>query len=261
MKAIVTGASGTLGKVLVNTLAQQGYEAIPWDRSRVPIDDYTSMMAFVSGHRPDVLFHLAIASQSTGRDNEQWLVNYEWPSELAWICKELGIRLVYTSTAMVFSDHNKGPHTLDSVPDAAEGYGYVKRMSEERVFYQNPDAIIARLGWQIGKAPGSNNMIDFFDKNMKEQGQVSCSTRWLPACSFLEDTALALLSLVNKEKGLYMIDANDHWNFFEIASALNALHGDIWNIVPNEDFIYDQRMIDDRVNIPLISTHLPHLIK
>lgn len=26
----------------------------------------------------------------------------------------------------------------------------------------NPDARIVRLGWQIGREPGSNNMVDFY---------------------------------------------------------------------------------------------------
>jgi dTDP-4-dehydrorhamnose reductase len=63
------------------------------------------MEAFVRGHAPDVLYHLAIASQSTGRGpNESWQVNYEWSSELAWITRSLGVRRVFASTATVFSD-------------------------------------------------------------------------------------------------------------------------------------------------------------
>ena len=150
MKAIITGARGTVGSALSNHLTAQGHQVVPWDRAVVPIDQYQPMDDFVRRERPDVLFHLAIASRSTGVANESWLVNYEWASELAWITRQLGVRFVFTSSVMVFSDNAKGPFTVDSKPDATKGYGYEKRIAEQRVFFQNPDAVVARLGWQIG---------------------------------------------------------------------------------------------------------------
>jgi len=149
MKAIVTGANGTVGSALVQHLKTQSHRVTSWDRNVVPIDCYQPMEDFVRREKPDVLFHLAIASQSTGMPNESWLVNYEWTSELAWTARQLGVRFVFTSSVMVFTDDAKGPFTLDSVADAPQGYGYEKRMAEQRVFHQNPDAAVARLGWQI----------------------------------------------------------------------------------------------------------------
>ena len=161
-KFLVTGVNGTVGTALCRLL---GTQAVGWDRQRVPIDQYAPMETFVRETAPDVVFHLAIASRSTGKPNESWLVNYEWPSELAWITHTLGIRFVFTSSVMVFTDRAPGPFTIESVPDAVEGYGHEKRCAEQRVASQNPDAVIARLGWQIGEAPGSNNMIDYFERN------------------------------------------------------------------------------------------------
>ena len=128
-------------------------------------------------------------------------------------------------------------------------------MAEQRVFLQNPDAIVVRLGWQIGDAPGSNNMIDYLEKH----GTVKASRCWLPACSFVEDTAAVLAQFVGKKPGLYMIDGNTKWNFCEIASALNTTHGNRWTIIPTDDFVYDQRMIDLRLSIPSLQTSLTAL--
>jgi dTDP-4-dehydrorhamnose reductase len=259
MKAIVTGAHGTVGSMLARHFHTQGHEVVAWDRSVVPINRYEPMEDFVRREKVDVLFHLAIASRSTGVPNESWLVNYEWSSELAWITRQLEIRFIFTSSVMVFSDSAKGPFTADSKPDAAEGYGYEKRMAEQRVFHQNPDAIVARLGWQIGEAPGSNNMIDFFERQTSEHGRIQASRKWYPACSFVRDTAAALIWLVSEKPGLYQINSNTQWNFHEIASALNVEHGGRWNIVANDDFVFDQRMIDPRVPIPSLQHTLPAL--
>src|SRR5262249_62128952 len=165
-----------------------GDTVIPWDRSRVPVDRYAPMEAFLAEARADAVVHVALASTPTGREGETWLVNYEWPSEIAWITRGLGVRFVYASTALVFTDGAPGPRTKDSVPDAPpeSGYGYEKRRAEERVLAQNPAAIVARLGWQIGGPPGSNNMIAHLDRMANEAGRVRASTRWFPACSFVD---------------------------------------------------------------------------
>jgi dTDP-4-dehydrorhamnose reductase len=259
MKTMITGASGAVGIGLKAYLESQGHSVITWNRSQVPINNYQVMEDYVRAEKPDVFFHLATNAQPTGRENEGWFVNYEWTSELAWICRVLGVRFLFTSSVMVFTNKAKGPFTLSTPPDEIEGYGYEKRMAEQRTLYQNPDAIIARLGWQIGEKPGTNNMIDFFETQMRESGEISASRRWYPACSFITDTVSALVQLAQGEPGLYLVDSNTRWTFYEIAAALNQLHGNHWHIVLNDDFVYDQRMIDERVPILPLSAHLPSL--
>lgn len=259
MKAIITGANGTVGAVLCSYLRAQGHEVTAWDRNRIPIDDYYAMESFVQNQAPDVVYHLAIASQPTGRANESWLVNYQWPSELAWITRILSIPFVFTSTPMVFSNEAVGPFTRESPPNAKEGYGYEKRIAEERVFSQNPNARVVRLAWQIGNAAGNNNMIDYFARQMKELGEVRASNKWYPASAFLEDTAAALAKLPAKPPGLYMLDSNRSWTFYEIACALNEKHGHPWKVTATEDFVYDQRMLDDSLDMPPLSQRLPGL--
>ncbi len=259
MKALVTGAHGTIGARLCEDLTRQGVEVVRWPRERVPVDDYWAMERFVREVAPDVLFHLATASRPTGRPNESWLVNYEWTSELAWICRQLGVRFVFTSTTMVFTPRAGGPFTVDSVPDAAEGYGYEKRRAEERVFQQNPEARVARLGWQIDPRPEGNTMLASLEAQARERGFVEASTRWFPACAFLDDTVRALLALVWTEPGLYLLDANERWSFHDIVRALNDTRASPWRVEPSEHFVFDQRMVDDRVVLPSLRARLPTL--
>lgn len=259
MRILITGRNGTVGSVLSRRLEEMGHEAAGWDRAKVPIDDYRAMEDFVRSVYPDAVYHLAILSVPTGVSNEGWKVNYEWASELAWICRTAGIRFIFASSVMVFSNRAAGPFTVESVPDETGGYGYEKRMAEERVLRQYPGSVIARLGWQIGNAPGSNNMIDFFDTRMREDGEIRASRLWFPACSFLDDTAGVLAGLTDTAPGLYQVDSNRGWSFYEIAEELNRLHGGRWNIVPTEDFVYNQRMIDQRVKIPSLRERLKGL--
>lgn len=257
MKAIVTGASGTVGQALCAHLERTGWTVVRWDRARVPVDDYGAIEGFLAEERPEVVFHLAIASQSTGAPNEGWRVNWLWPSELAWACRQLGVKFVQTSTALVFTDRAQGPFTPDSLPDARDGYGGEKAKVERRIRSQNPNATILRIGWQIGRAPWGNNLLEFLERQMKAHGEVRASTRWLPACAFLEDTAQGFVRAVDLPPGTYHLDSNRGWSFFEIARALSKQHGEAWKIVPTEDFVHDQRLLDDRLQLPPLSDRLP----
>ena len=257
---MITGANGTVGSALAAYWRDQGYTAVSWNRAQVPVNDDAGMFAFLRAAQPDVLFHLAIASQSTGLENEGWIVNRQWPRRLAQLTHELGIRMVFTSSVMVFTDDAKGPFSIDSVPDAQPGsYGHDKLMAEQDVLAANPNAVVARLGWQIGDAPGSNNMVDFLHKQMAEHGEIRASGRWYPACSFVRDTAVALTHLAQSTPGLYLVDSNTRWTFYEIISALNALHSHPWRVVETADFVYDQRMMDERVPMPALDKRLPYL--
>ncbi len=260
MKAVITGANGTIGSVLRSTLESQGHTVVAWDRQLVPIYDYHQMQGFLRDEKPDALFHLATPSTLTGQDNESWYVNYEWTSELAWITRILNIRFLFTSSVMVFTENNPGPYTFCSEPDADVGYGYEKRMAERRALYQNPKAVVARLGWQIGDKTGTNNMVDFIHKEMKKEGVLRASKGWMPACSFLEDTVLTLIRLIDAKPDIYMVDSNKHWNFYQIVQALNDdIYRGKWKVLPTTHFDYDQRMLDERVNIAPLSARLPSL--
>ncbi len=256
MRALVTGSHGTVGQALSARLCADGHDVTAWDRQRAAVDDEVAARQLLESVRPDVIFHLAIASQPTGVENEGWCVNVEWPELLARLTAAAGIRLVFTSTAMVFSDDARGPFTVAAKPDAHEGYGYEKRIAEQRVRAVNAGAVIARLGWQIGDASGSNNMIDFLERNQREHGCVRASTKWLPACSFLPDTADVLMRLAQAPARTYHIDANERWTFHEIALALSELHGRQWQVEPTDDFVYDQRLVDEHICTRSLATRL-----
>ncbi|MCB9764534.1 MAG: sugar nucleotide-binding protein [Alphaproteobacteria bacterium] len=253
MRALITGSRGTVGSALRAALEGRGDDVVPWDRAAVPIDDYTRMHAFVEQVRPDVLFHLAAASQPSqdrAPEEESWLVNHDWTSELAWITRQLGVRFVFTSTVMVFE--SPGPYTIASRPDPTAGYGREKALAEARTVHQNPHARIARLGWQIGEGTQGNHMAAW----AHARGRVEASLRWIPACSFLEDTAAGLLQVAEAGPGLYHLDSNDGHSFYDILSALQRTQGTDWTLVPTWERAFDQRLLEARIRMPRLGERL-----
>jgi dTDP-4-dehydrorhamnose reductase len=259
LRVIVTGSRGTVGTPLVARLRECGAHVVPWDRREVDPLDPDACRAFVHAVRPDRIFHLGIASTPSGARDEGVRVNRQWPEVLARAAHEVGAGFLFTSTAMVFSNHAVGPFTLEQPPDAVAGYGYEKHEAERAVMAAHPGAVVVRLGWQIHDTPEGNHMVAHFHREVAREGYVRASTRWLPACSFLSDTVEVLLDLAPREGGVYMLDANERWSFHAIACALRETLRTGWDIEATDDFVYDQRMLDPRVHVPSISSRMPSL--
>jgi len=261
MKALVTGSNGTVGSVLCQRIRSNGGTAIGWDRHVAPPGDDSAARALVESAAPEAIFHVALPSVSTGMENEGWIVNEKWTADIARLAAERGIPVVYTSTVMVYTNNAKGPFTPDKEPDETEGYGNSKRRGELAALAVNPASRIARLGWQIGQRAGNNNMIDFLEKQFAEKGEITAGTRWMPGTSFLEDTADALIAIAGLPPGTYHIGSNHRWSFFQLVSALNTVHGNRWKIRATDDFVYDQRLLDDRLSVPPLEARLPALLQ
>jgi dTDP-4-dehydrorhamnose reductase len=256
MKSIVTGARGTVGSVLCRRIAESGSTAVGWDRSEAPPGNSDAARRLFDRVQPEAVYHVALPSVSTGIDNEGWLVNEKWTADIGALALERGIPFLYISTVMVYTSTAQGPFRPDTPPDETEGYGYSKLLGEQAARAANPDVRVARFGWQIGDKPEGNNMIYYLDKQFRETGEITASTRWLPATSFIEDTADSLIRIAGMAPGTYHIDGNRGWNFFEIVTALNLARGGHWKVRPTDDFSQVQCMTDPRPSTAPLSRRL-----
>ncbi|KDN58413.1 MAG: sugar nucleotide-binding protein [Exiguobacterium sp.] len=244
MKAIITGMNGTVAPVVATTLERHGIEPIAWDRSKVSIEKESDMRAFIESVQPDYFLHIGMGP-------------VESAANLARLCGEYDIPFLFTSTVSVFSDNVTGPITPDTRPDAEDEYGSYKRACEQAIARANPGAQIVRLGWQIGDRPGSNNMMDFFEKEMEQKGVIVASTHWYPSCSFLQDTADALFDILTKRgPGMYQLNGNTSHSLYDIASALAERHDRPWRIERADEPKRDNRMVDTNCRIAPITNRL-----
>ena len=243
MNVLITGMNGTVAPVLADVFRSHHYDITAWDRSVVSTTDPAVMEAFVDRVQPDLLLHIGMGSA-------------EFAETLARLSFERNIPFLFTSTASVYADEQKGPHAPTVMPAATDEYGAYKRTCERLIQAVNPDAHIVRIGWQIGQTAGSNNMIDYLERHAAA-GPIPASTQWYPSCAFLEDTAQTLYTIVTTyTPGLYLANGNSDHSFFEIVTALNTLHGSKWQITEDNSMTRDDRMTDERVTIRPISERL-----
>ena len=250
MKLLVTGLRGTLAPKLDQAAGHQGHEVLAWDRSLVNPDDLPAAQAWLNRHRPDAIAHLAMGSVI-------------WAGLLARHAAEKALPMLFTSSAMVFDHLPDGPHAPLDERTAKDDYGRYKMACEDAIAAAHPAATIARIGWQIDPTAVGNNMLMALDDWQRREGRVAASSAWRPACSFMTDTADALLRLLLQPvPGVVHLDSNaaEGHSFDNIVRALQQQFKRCdWRLSVNEDYRHDQRLAGGAEQMPGLSARLPAL--
>jgi dTDP-4-dehydrorhamnose reductase len=242
MKSLITGLNGTLAPRLAEAARAAGHEVIGWNRAAVDPDDEALSAAWLSAQSVDAVAHLGMASA-------------RFAGWLASRCHNF----LFTSTVMVFDHRPDGPHDVADARTSKDDYGRYKIECEDAVLMASPTPVIARIGWQIDLERPGNNMLLTLDDWQRREGRVAASRAWTPACSFMADTAQALLGLLTRPlPGVHHLDSNAHeaWRFDELARALAREFGRDWRVEPNEDYRHDQRLVGGASGLPPLSARL-----
>jgi dTDP-4-dehydrorhamnose reductase len=226
--------SGTVAPRFASLARSAGHDVEPWVREDVSPNDADACQLFLDDQDPDAIVHAAFGAET-------------WAGLLADHARRRGIPFVFTSTTMVFAPRPDGPYTISSPRTATDEYGAYKIRCEDAIWEANPDAMVARLGYQIDPDGVGNTMVAHTDAQQAANGSVRASRRWIPACAFLDDTAAALLSLVSDpQPGLHHLDANAQtaWSHATILHGLADMLGRPWQMVETDEPDHDQRLVD-----------------
>ncbi|MEM7335450.1 MAG: sugar nucleotide-binding protein [Chloroflexota bacterium] len=244
MKVLISGLNGTVAPVLADLLQQEGHTILAWDRAIVPSDDLLASRTFLETEKPAWFFHLANGSP-------------EWTEVLGQQCYAQQTKFLFTSTVSVYSGKQVGPFSTDDQPEPDDDYGRYKYECEKRIQAVNPNALIARLGWQIGHTATGNQMVAHLYRIQEAEGQIEASVNWFPACAFLEDTAVALIEVMKTyQTGLFHLDGNPGLTFNEIARRLANIHPKLGPIVDTTDHVQNNRMLDNQMVMNPITNRL-----
>jgi dTDP-4-dehydrorhamnose reductase len=250
LRILITGLNGTLAPVLAEAAQRAGHTVLGWDRRRVPPADASAGHAWLHDQRPDAIAHLATGDEA-------------WAELLAAWAAARGLPFVFTSTAMVFHHQPDGPHGQHDERTAQDDYGRSKIRCEDAVRRAHHDASIVRIGWQIDPARPGNNMLMQLDDWQCREACVAASRAWQPACSFMADTAQALLTLIeDPQPGPVHLDSNadEGHGFDRVVAALKAAFGrEAWLLRVHEDYRHDQRLAGGAARLPPLSARLPLL--
>lgn len=160
MKILVTGAAGMLGDSLVPTLEEENHKVYPTDINitdpkikYLDVREIDKISKSVSTIKPDMIIHLAAETdleKCEENQDEAYRVNSIGAQNVAIICQEKKIPLVYVSTAGVFDGRKETPYTEFDKPNPINVYGQSKLEGERFVKALLDKYFIVRAGWMIG---------------------------------------------------------------------------------------------------------------
>ena len=163
MKVLVTGVKGQLGHDVVNELIRKNHTPIGVDIEEMDITDSASVSQVIKEAAPDAVIHCAAwtavdAAEDEDKQAKVHLVNGTGTKNIAQVCKELDIKMMYISTDYVFDGQGTDPWKPDcKAYKPLNVYGQSKLEGELAVSEALSKYFIVRIAWVFGK--NGNNFI------------------------------------------------------------------------------------------------------
>ena len=212
MKVLVTGVKGQLGFDVVNELKEKNIEAVGVDIEEMDITDKASVDKVIKEVNPDAVIHCAWTAVDAAEDEDKQekvkLVNVNGTQNIADVCKELDIKMMYISTDYVFNGEGTEPWQPDCKDYAPQNvYGQTKLDGELAVANTLDKYFIVRIAWVFGK--NGNNFIKTMLKVGKNHDQLKVVSDQIGTPTYTFDLAKLLVSMIVTDKYGYYHATNE----------------------------------------------------
>lgn len=232
MRILVTGAEGMLGSVLCPILIERGYEVHMTDVNTsdvgmkyLDVRYYDQMKEIIENIKPDLVMHLAAETDVDKCELEAdhaFLTNTIGTQNVALICQERDIIMVYISTLGVFYGDKPEPYTEFDEPNPINVYGRSKFEGEKIVRNLLNKYYIVRAGWMIGGGPGRDKkFVAKIIKQMDKTNELNVVTDKIGSPSYTVDFSRCLADLIETGYyGLYHCTNKGRVSRFEVAQKI-----------------------------------------
>ncbi len=213
MKVLVTGARGQLGFDVINELTKRGHEAIGVDINEMDITDKVSVDKVIKSIKPEAVIHCAAwtavdAAEDEDKQEKVHLVNAVGTENIAVVCKELDIKMMYISTDYVFDGQGTEPWLPDCTAyQPLNVYGKSKLEGELAVSNKLSKYFIVRIAWVFGK--NGNNFIKTMLKVGKNRDSLAVVNDQIGTPTYTLDLARLLVDMIETDKYGYYHATNE----------------------------------------------------
>lgn len=201
MKVLVTGVKGQLGFDVMKELAKRGMEGIGADLEEFDITSVEQTNAFIKENAPDAVIHCS-AYTAVDRAEEDvdlcYKVNAEGPKNIANVCKELDIPMIYISTDYVFPGEGEHYYEPEDATGPAGAYGKTKLAGEEAVKAILDKYFIVRISWVFGY--NGNNFIKTMLRLCETHKELTVVNDQIGSPTYTVDLAKLLVDMVVTDK-------------------------------------------------------------
>lgn len=217
-RMVVTGASGALGwrvcqaacqhwQVLgVRRTVRPQHDRAAWNWLTADLTQPEAASQLLRHASPAAVVHCA-AEANTRAAQEQpqaaWRINVTATEQLAEACGNLGCRLVFTSTDLVF-DGRGAPYAEERPVSPISEYGRQKAEAEQRLRARHSEAVVCRLPLLLAPpAPGGSSALQVLVDALRgaRQQRMFVDEFRTPLCA--HSAAAGLLLAVDRARGTW----------------------------------------------------------
>lgn len=222
MKVLVTGVKGQLGHDVVNELTKRGHIAVGTDIEEMDITDKKSVESVMKENMPEAVIHCAAyTAVDAAEDNVELCrkINAEGTQNIADVCKELDIKMIYISTDYVFDGEGEKPWEPDDERSPLNVYGQTKYEGELAVQNTLDKFFIVRIAWVFGV--NGKNFIKTMLNLGKTRDSLTVVNDQFGSPTYTYDLAKLLVDMVETEKyGIYHATNEGICTWYEFACEI-----------------------------------------
>lgn len=234
MRVLVTGAKGQLGHDIVNELIQRDHEVVGVDVEEMDITDAKTVKKSIEDADVEAVIHCAAYTAVDAAEDHEELcrqVNAGGTENIARVCGELGLKMIYISTDYVFDGEGERPWEPDDERKPLNVYGKTKYEGELAVEKYVERFYIVRIAWVFG-VNGRN-----FVKTMLNLGrtkeQINVVNDQFGSPTYTYDLARLLVDMVETDKyGRYHATNEGICTWYEFAREIFRQAGRDVKVVP-----------------------------
>ncbi|MCI6675879.1 MAG: dTDP-4-dehydrorhamnose reductase [Clostridiales bacterium] len=222
MRVLVTGVKGQLGYDVVNECKKQGIEPVGVDIEEMDITDEAAVRKVITESYVDAVIHCAAyTAVDAAEDNVDICrkVNAGGTENIAKVCKELDLKMMYISTDYVFDGQGERPWLPDDERHPLNVYGQTKCEGEYAVEKYLDKYFIVRIAWVFGV--NGKNFIKTMLRLGEERGAVSVVNDQIGSPTYTFDLAVLLVDMIQTEKyGRYHATNEGLCSWYEFACEI-----------------------------------------
>jgi dTDP-4-dehydrorhamnose reductase len=239
LKCLVIGASGLVGRELASRLAANDETAVTFlsnpieikgaQAHRLDLANPESATELIDSLKPEMVFHLAANPSVDWHERERaaaYATNVDSAIAISRKTREMGIKLVYLSSAFVFPGFGK-TYSEEDIPAPVNFYGATKAASESAV-RANLNHIIVRTDQIYGphKAGQKKSFVVSTLEKLVEGRKTEVCRDWMNCPTYFADLAAVLIRLAFSEKtGTYHAAGPDFIDRYDWALRIAAAYG------------------------------------
>lgn len=236
MRVLVTGVKGQLGYDVMKELAKRGYEGVGVDVEEMDITDPVAVDKVIKESNVDKVVHCAAWTAVDLAEEKEDIcrkVNANGTENIAKVCKELDIPMIYFSTDYVFDGQGTRPWEPDDpVVKPLNVYGQTKYEGEQAVEKYLDKYYIVRIAWVFGV--NGKNFIKTMLNLGKTRDTITVVSDQIGTPTYTYDLAKLVVDMCEKEEyGKYHVtNEGDYISWADFAKEIFAQAGMNVNVIP-----------------------------